>query len=63
MSYIYVEEKINNLETDVSVLSCGTLERSNNQYIESFVKPCVSIESEIDPHYVGLIGKKILKKG
>ena len=42
MSYIYVEEKINNLETVVSVLSCGTLERSNNQYIESFVKPCVS---------------------
>ena len=39
---MYIEEKINNLETVASVLSCGALERSNNPYIESIVEPCVS---------------------
>ena len=29
-------------ETVVSMLPCGALERSNNLYIESIVKPCVS---------------------
>ena len=37
-----MEEKINNLETAGSVLSCGAFERSNNPYIESIVEPCVS---------------------
>ena len=41
------------------MLSCGALQRSNNTYIESIM--CFS-ESERDPHYVGLIGKKVLKK-
>ena len=42
------------------MLSYGALERSNNSYIEYVVEPCVS---EWNLCYVGLIGKKILKKG
>ena len=47
------------------MFSCGALERRNNPYIESIVEPCVSKnqKSERDRRYVGLIGKKILKKG
>ena len=41
------------------MLSCGALQRSNNTYTESIM--CF-LESERDPHYVGLIGKKVLKK-
>ena len=37
-----MEEKINILETVVSMLSCGALERSSNAYIESIAEPCVS---------------------
>ena len=37
-----MEEKINNLETVASVLSCVSLERSNNPYIESIVESCIS---------------------
>ena len=40
--------------------SCAALQRSNNTYIESIT--CFS-ELEREPRYVGLIGKKILKKG
>ena len=39
---IYTEVEINGLETVTSKLPCGALERSNNLYIESVVKPCVS---------------------
>ena len=56
---IYREEEINDLEAVVSMLSCGALQRSKNSYIEWIM--CFS-ESERDHHYVGLIGKKILKK-
>ena len=56
---IYREEEINDLEAIASMLSCGALQRSNNSYIEWIM--CFS-ESERDHHYVGLIGKKILKK-
>ena len=50
-------------KTVVSMLPCGALEKSNNPYIESFLEPCVSkIRRERDPCYLGLIGKKILKK-
>ena len=31
---IYTKEEINDLETVVSMLSCGALERSSNTYIE-----------------------------
>ena len=34
--------QINNLEAVVSMLSCGTLERNKNPYIELIVEPCVS---------------------
>ena len=40
--------------------SCGTLERSNNSYIESVVKPCVS---KYQKEILSLIEGKILKKG
>ena len=40
----------------------GTLKRSNNPYIESIEETWIQ-ESEKDLRYVGLIGKKILKKG
>ena len=42
LQFLHIEKKINNLETVVSVLSCGALERSNSPYIESIVAPCVS---------------------
>ena len=51
---------INDLEAVVSMPSCCALQRSGNTYIESIM--CFP-ESERDPRYVGLIGKKILKKG
>ena len=54
----YTEEEINDLEAVVSMLFYGALQRINNTYIESI---CFS-ELERDPRYVGLIGKKILKK-
>ena len=44
--YIFTEEEINNLETVVSMLSCGALEKSNNGYIESLVEPCVPKNQE-----------------
>ena len=50
-------------ETVVSMLSCSALEGSNNSYIELVLEPCVSDNQKGDLHYVGLIGKKILKKG
>ena len=40
--------------------SCGTLERRNNSYIESVVKPCVS---KYQKEILSLIEGKILKKG
>ena len=40
------------------MLSCGALQRSSNTYIESIM--CFS-ESERDPRYAGLIGKKSWK--
>ena len=43
------------------MLSCAALERSNNSYIESIVKPCVS-KNQKNLRHVGLIGKEILKK-
>ena len=43
------------------MLFCGALERSNNPNIESIVEPCVS-KNQKDLCYVGLTGKKILKK-
>ena len=42
------------------MVSCGTIERSNNSYIESVVKPCVS---KYQKEIVSLIESKILKKG
>ena len=42
------------------MLTCGALQGSNNTCIE--LTMCFS-ESGRDPCYVGLIGKKILKKG
>ena len=39
-SYI-TEEKINDLEKLLYLLSCGALERSHNPYIESVVEPSV----------------------
>ena len=39
---IYTEEKINNSEAAVSMLSCDTLEKSNSPYIKLIVKLCVS---------------------
>ena len=39
---IYTEEEISSLETVISLLSCGALERSNNLHIESIVEPCIS---------------------
>ena len=50
-------------ETVVSMLSCSALEGSNNSYIELVLEPCVSDNQKGDLRYVGLIGKKILKKG
>ena len=61
ITYFYsfhTEEEINDLEAVVSMLFCGSLQRINNTCIESM---CFS-ESGRDPRYVGLIGKKILKK-
>ena len=46
------------------MLFCGALDRSNNSYI-IYRFDCQTLcfqESERDLHYVGLIGKKILKK-
>ena len=39
---MYTEEEANNLQTVVSMLSCGALEKSNNPYIESIVETYVS---------------------
>ena len=39
---MYTEEETNNLQTVVSMLSCGALEKSNNPYTESIVEACVS---------------------
>ena len=39
---MYTEEETINLETVVFMLSCGALERSNNQHIELIEEPCVS---------------------
>ena len=33
---------MNDLETVVSMLACGALERNNNLYIKSIMEPCVS---------------------
>ena len=41
---MYTEEEINDLETVVSMLFCGALERSNNLYIESIVEPFLRIK-------------------
>ena len=41
--------EINDIGTDVSVLSCGALERSNNLYIESIVGTCVSNNPKENP--------------
>ena len=46
---IYTEMEINDIGTDVSVLSCGALERSNNLYIESIVGTCVSNNPKENP--------------
>ena len=56
---VYTEEEINDLEPVVSMVSCGALQINNNTYIESIV--CFS-KSERDPRYVGLVGKKMVKK-
>ena len=48
-------------EIVVSMLSCGALARNNSPRIELIVDSFQN--SERDLHYVGLIGKKILKKG
>ena len=56
----YTEEEIYALETVVSVSYCA-LERSNDHiYKIDYGTLCFS-ESDRDPRYVGLIGKKILK--
>ena len=41
------------------MLSCGTLQKNNNTYIELIM---YFSGSERDPRYAGLIGKNILKK-
>ena len=42
LQFLYYRRRNKRLrETVVSMLSCGALERSNNPYIESIVKPCV----------------------
>ena len=43
---IHTEEEINDLETVVSMPSCGALERSNNPYIKLIVELCVSKNQE-----------------
>ena len=48
-------------EIVISMLSCGALARNNNPRIELIVDSFQN--SERDLHYVGLIGKKTLKKG
>ena len=63
MKYIFLARRRNKRprETVASMLSCGPLERNNSPYID-----CAAFcfqESERDLRYVGLIGKKILKKG
>ena len=55
LQLIYTEVEINDLKAVLSMLSCGTRQRSNNTYIEWIM--CFS-ESERDPRYVGFIGKK-----
>ena len=39
---MYTEEETNNLQTVVSMLSGGALDKSNNPYIESIVETYVS---------------------
>ena len=62
LQFLYYRRRNKRLrETVSSMLSCGPFERNNNPYIDCGT--LCSQESERDLRYVGLIGKKILKKG
>ena len=42
LQFFYYRRRNKRLKLAVSMLSCGSFERSNSPYIESIVEPCVS---------------------